>query len=236
MARWHKYYRLSGYAFDNCLRLHADSIMLFKHGSYPSAMHLSILAKEELGKAIIFEELIYRLGITKEWADDEHTKKFVMESLSSHSFKQRWFAGHARDFLGGSIRGKKYRYPSPLFREIYSGKTERNKQDGIYVGLTRDSRGRPNYDGRISLPWARATKKMAHDEITLLNDFIIVYAEGFSRNVYATDSPDMAESLTQDTVKELEKMWPDKRAQTIRILKKLREVPVKDNKWGWWED
>jgi hypothetical protein len=56
MAKWHKYYRLSGYAFENCLRLHEDSKMLFKNGSYASAMHLSILAKEELGKAMMSKQ------------------------------------------------------------------------------------------------------------------------------------------------------------------------------------
>jgi AbiV family abortive infection protein len=236
MARWHKYYRLSGYAFDNCIRLHLDSVALYNQGSYASAIHLSILAKEELGKAIIFEELIYRIGITKEWQDDRHTEDFVMKALGSHAFKQRWFAGHANDFLGGRFHGKKYRYPSPIFREIYSGKTERKKQDSVYVGLTRSDTGKPDYNGRITLPWVRASKQKAHEEITLLNDFLIVYAEGYSRNVYATDSPGMAESLTQDTVKELEALWPDKSEKTLKIIKRLRGVPLSENKWGWWQD
>lgn len=236
MARWHKYYRLSGHAFENCLRLHRDSITLFKTKSFASAVHISILAKEELGKAIIFEELIFRLGITNEWQENKETKDFVLKTLSSHSLKQRWFARHANDFLGGRSHGKRYRYPSPIFRELYSGKAEVRKQDSVYVGLTRDGNGRVSYDGRISLPWNRATEKRAHDEITLLNDFMIIYAEGYSRSVYATDSPDIAEYLNQDLVIELETMWPHKSKETERILKKLRAVPITKNTWGWWND
>jgi AbiV family abortive infection protein len=214
-----------------------DSIIMFKHESYPSAMHLSILAKEELGKAMIFEELIYRLGITKEWEDDdEYTKKFVMDALGSHSFKQRWFAGHAIEFFGGGILGNRYSYPSYLFKEIFTGKTEIKKQNSIYVGLNRDKKGRSDYDGRISLPWARATENMSSNEITLLNDFIIIYAEGFLRNEFSTDSPDIAELLNQDTVKTLEKIWKNKRVQSLRILKKLREKPITKNEHNWWDD
>lgn len=236
MARWHKYYRLSGYAFENCLRLHQDSITLLKTGSYASAVHLSILAKEELGKAIIFEELIYRLGITKEWQEDKNTKDFALKALSSHSLKQRWFAGHTNDFLGGRSHGKRYRYPSPLFRELYSGKAEIKKQDSVYVGLTRDGKGKVDYDGKISLPWNRATEQRARDEIILLNDFLIIYAEGYSRNAYATDSPDIAECLNQDLVKKLESIWSHKSKETVRILNKLRAKPVVKNSWGWWEN
>lgn len=236
MAKWHKYYRLSGHAFENCLRLHQDSITLLQSGSYASAVHLSILAKEELGKAIIFEELIYRLGITKEWQEDKHTKDFVLKALMSHSLKQRWFASHANDFLGGRSHGKRYRYPSPLFKELYSGRAEIKKQDSVYVGLTRDHSGKVNYNGRVSLPWLRSNEKRAHAEITLLNDFLIIYAEGYSRGVYATDSPDIAKYLNQDLVKDLEATWAYKSKETERILKRLKAVPVTKNTWGWWED
>jgi hypothetical protein len=159
-----------------------------------------------------------------------------MDALRSHTFKQRWFARHANDFLQGRAHGKRYRYPSSLLREIYSGKTEIKKQDSIFVGLQRDRHSKPNYHGRISLPWTRVTEKKVYDEITLLNDFLIVYAEGYTRNVYATDSPDMAEHLTQDVIKELERLWPHKSSQAQRIIEKLRDVPVGKNKWGWWEN
>ncbi len=194
------------------------------------------MAKEELGKAIIFEELIYRVGITKEWAQDSHTKDFVMKALTSHALKQQWFARHANDFLGGRSHGEKYRYPSPIFRELYSGKAEIKKQDSTYVGLTRAGDGKVDFDGRISLPWVRANEGHAYEEITVLNDFLVIYSDGYSRGIYATDSPDIAEYLTQDLVNSLQELWPNQGIETVRILKKLRKTPPVDNPWGWWQD
>jgi AbiV family abortive infection protein len=48
---YYKLRRIVYLALKNAIRLHLDSIFLFKNKSYPSALQLSILTLEELGKA-----------------------------------------------------------------------------------------------------------------------------------------------------------------------------------------
>lgn len=228
---------MSGFAFENALRLHQDSIIAYKSGSYPTSMHLSLLAKEELGKAFIFEELLYRVGITKEWTGDENIQKlYMMDALRSHGKKQRWFGRFVQDFMGRHSHSSKFRYASTLLSDIYSGKTQIKNENSVYVGLTRKKDGKIDLNGRISVPWKRISSKQAKEEITLLNDFLLIYAEGFSRNIYSTDSPDVGEYLTQDLVVELESLWTDKSKNAENIIRKLKKNPVTKNEWSWWDE
>lgn len=46
--------------FKNALRLHFDSITMYKNRSYPTAYFLSILALEELGKASLLDDFVWQ--------------------------------------------------------------------------------------------------------------------------------------------------------------------------------
>ena len=61
-------------SFENALRLHRDSILLYNNKSFISAYLLSVLAQEEIGKAFLLEEHIFQtsinqLGVNKETED-----------------------------------------------------------------------------------------------------------------------------------------------------------------------
>ena len=60
-----KFDRLAGICFENSLRLHFDSIKLFKSHSYASSLALSILAMEELAKAHLVENLVWHAIVDK---------------------------------------------------------------------------------------------------------------------------------------------------------------------------
>jgi len=49
-SRINKLSRMSVLCYQNCVRLHYDSILLFKNKRYPTACALSIIALEEMGK------------------------------------------------------------------------------------------------------------------------------------------------------------------------------------------
>ncbi len=85
-----KYDKFAGAAFKNALRLHFDSIVLFRNRSYPSAFALSILSMEEFAKSYLLENLYYH-GIADQTFMTTELRKIVSNSLLSHTHKQRSF-------------------------------------------------------------------------------------------------------------------------------------------------
>lgn len=230
MARWHKVGEMAGLSFENGLRLHFDSIEMYETQSYASAYQLSILAAEELGKALMLEEYIFRVAIEKSW-DKERKDRFLMGALTNHGVKQRWFAGSASTFL----RRHRSRMASSVITLIFDGISEKEKQDSTYLGLTRHRNGKINIDGKIVVPRLLAQPDKVKKHITLVNDYLLVYAEGYSRNVYATDTPYVGDLLTQGLVEMLGDAWGIVGQNARAILKELREHEVTKNTWSWFE-
>jgi AbiV family abortive infection protein len=109
---------------QNALRLHFDSVLLAKEGSFGSAFAISVIASEELGKAFAIAEIIFQAGFDKGRLNPEDPK-FVKALLSNHKLKQGWFAGSFFDILG----------PKNVFRRYESIQSAKN--DAIYVGVRR---------------------------------------------------------------------------------------------------
>lgn len=134
-----KWKRLGSESLRNALRLHQDSISLFKLKSYPSAFQLSVLALEEFAKAKWVEHYYYS-SITNEGFPDAEFEQGWLKLLYIHSEKQFGFV--ARDM---------FEYSPKLVNALRSGELERLKQQAVYVGLDRDKKTIKT-DGRISLP------------------------------------------------------------------------------------
>jgi AbiV family abortive infection protein len=207
--------RLAGVSFSNGLRLHRDSITMYNQGSYATAFHLSILAQEEIGKAFLLEEAVFR-SWGKEWPP-EFQRKTVADALSNHGLKQRWFDRLASDFL--SRHGPLI----PRFtKDIATGRLEQLKQDSTYSGLTRiTGSSKVNLKGKIKDP-SLTKHTEAGRQITRVNDLVVVYSEGFVRGVYGTDIYYIADQMTTDLIDELSLHWPRSSAYAKRILKALR--------------
>lgn len=225
--------KLAGVAFENAIRLHLDSIAMFNNGaSYPTALQLSILAQEELGKAFLLEETVFRTW-SKEWPED-FQKETVRDALRQHKLKQGWFNRFAVDFTA------RHRMVISRFTtDVVSGKLEDQKQNATYVGLTNEVVGgkkKVNLSGKITHPWSIKPSDPER-QITRVNDLLIVYTEGFIRGVYSTDIYDIATHMTKKLVDELCNQWPKSSYYTQINLRRLRKNPILKNPLSdWLED
>ena len=82
--------------FQNCLRLHFDSILLFSSGSFPSGFSLSILALEEFGKYVMLEDFIWHSETDGRL--DPKGEQEALQYIYQHSIKQRVFANNFKWF------------------------------------------------------------------------------------------------------------------------------------------
>src|SRR6266496_4852021 len=121
MAKVEKFDRLAGYAFENALRYHFDSIACYERHSFATAYQLSLLGSEEFGKAIMLQEYVWQYSVNGWREDNPVTKKWLESIFTAHSIKQRWIADSANSFLNshpGLIK------VSPIISSLFDGTAE----------------------------------------------------------------------------------------------------------------
>ena len=113
-------------SFKNSLRLHYDSIILFRLKSYPSAYFLSILALEELGKTLMLDDFIYHTN-AGEFDGGKYDYEFL-QLLYSHRYKQ--------GFLFSEVSWRGLNLLNKEFLKIAKddNRLEAKKQNAVYVG------------------------------------------------------------------------------------------------------
>ena len=232
MASTEKFDRLSGYAFENALRLHVDSIRAYENESYATAYQLSIIASEELGKAIMLQEYVWQYT-ANEWRDkDPITTQWLKSIFTAHAVKHQWFAGSANDFLNERPFFKK---ASPIINAMLSGVAEEEKQKSTYVGLTKTGK-KVNLNGKIIIPRLFAQPIKSETQITLNNDYLVVYISGFIRGIYSTDSYAMAQEMTKDNLDLLLGIWDKRGRAAKKLLKEHEKHSVLKNPLADWEE
>lgn len=158
----YKWKRLANEALKNSIRLHADSIYLYRAGSYPSAFQLSVLALEELSKAL--------------WVDHYYYSSVTNEGFPDYNFEQEWLAllyKHPEKQFHLVARNV-FEFSPKLVRFIQSNKLELKKQSAVYVGLRRSGR-KVDTTSRISTP-ACIKSVDAKQIISLVNqEFVDIY-------------------------------------------------------------
>ena len=168
----YKFKKIASESLRNALRLHEDSILLVKHGSYPSAFQVSVLSLEEFAKAKWVDHYYYATitneGFHKkgEPGYDEYVKfeQEWLKLLYLHPEKQ--FA-----FIGREI----FDYAPSFVSRVQERKLELQKQQAVYVGLER-SKGKVDTSSRVSVPTKKIKKESARQMISLLNhEFIEVH-------------------------------------------------------------
>ena len=87
MINLKKIERMEELAFKNTLRLHNDSIILFRARAYASSYFLSVLAQEELGKTYVLNDFIWH-SCEGRMSDKEEKKWLRM--IYDHVFKQSY--------------------------------------------------------------------------------------------------------------------------------------------------
>jgi len=202
--------KMAGLSFENGLRLHFDSILLFKNKCYPSAYFLSVLAIEEIGKAFLIMDFLFhsrvdgRMG--KEWEE-----KFL-EPIYFHTIKQSSFA---------------YNFDAPIptnkfFKSLYKGELEILKQNSVYVGLSRNKR-KINLKSRINNP-LKINQIKVQKQITNVNDCLLDFTLGFIKQVYIVDSACIENLLNRRLLSKLECNWSLISGKTKTRLKRLEGI------------
>src|SRR5712691_3699325 len=107
--------RMAVLSFRNGLRLHGDSIALFRRRSFASSYALSVLALEEIGKYHILEDLVWNTRVNGRRTPDEE-EAFVRLAYD-HRVKQGQFA-RAADLISGRA----------VVERIWGCELERGKQ------------------------------------------------------------------------------------------------------------
>jgi AbiV family abortive infection protein len=201
--------KMAGLSFENGLRLHFDSILLFENKSYPSAYFLSVLAIEEIGKAWLIMDFLYqRVGERKE---KEWEEKFL-EPIYFHTAKQSSFA---------------HNFDSPIatnrfFKSLYKGELEILKQNSVYVGLARNKR-KINLKSRINNP-LKIDQMKAQKQITNVNDCLLEFTLGVMKQVYYVDSYCVENLLNNRLLSKLKSKWSLIGGKTKTRLKKLEKI------------
>jgi AbiV family abortive infection protein len=202
--------KMAGLAFENGLRLHFDSILLFENKSYPSAYFLSVLAIEEIGKAFLITDFLWHSRVDgrmeKEWE-----QKFL-ELIYFHTVKQSSFA---------------YNFDSPIatnrfFKSLYKGESEILKQNSVYVGLARNKR-KVNLKSRINNP-LKIDQTKAQKQITNVNDCLLEFTLGVIEQVYSVDSSCIENLLNKRLLSKLKGKWSLVGSKTKTRLKKLEKI------------
>jgi AbiV family abortive infection protein len=155
----YKFKKIATEAFKNGLRLHFDSILLFKSKSFPSAFQLSVLALEEFSKSNWVEHYYYSSVINDNFPDKDFEQEWL-NLLYFHPKKQKAFFGW----------GMSMEYTSRFIKMIENGELEIKKQKAIYVGLKRQKKA-VDVNGKISLP-TQIKELDAKQLISLLSDYL----------------------------------------------------------------
>lgn len=143
--------------YQNALRLHSDSTLLYCRKSFASAFALSVLANEEFGKGFAIAEICFQARFEKK-LDAQHAD-ILRALLSDHKLKQSWFRHHT---FGGIFT------PRTLIRHFDRIQFEKN--NAFYVGIRK---GNHHIIRPFLLPKPKARK-----QIRLTNSALIGMVEG----------------------------------------------------------
>ncbi|MDQ1591613.1 MAG: hypothetical protein QOG71_2240 [Pyrinomonadaceae bacterium] len=194
-------------AFENGIRLHFDSILLFEHESHPSAYFLSILALEEFGKYTLLDNFVWHSRIDGRRPDEVKE----LDRILWHQLKQKVFANDAEDFI-----------PKKILDDFRSGKLEVLKQNAVYVGLKRIQR-KTNLKSKVITPYSVGEEK-AKRQITIVNDFLINLTLSVIKDVYIIDTEGVESMLNEDLLRELTEGWKFKGLKAISRIKQLQSI------------
>ncbi len=181
----YKFKKLATESFRNGLRLHFDSILLFKNQSYPSAFQLSVLALEEFSKSYWVEHYYYS-SITNDGFPDKDFEQKWLNLLYFHPKKQKAFFGW----------GVSRDYSSKFIKSIENGELELKKQKATYVGLNK-TRKKVDVNSRISTP-LQIKEKDSKQMISLLNDYLKDMCDMKSYYEYHSEILEKDELLTDE--------------------------------------
>jgi len=206
-----KIQRIATASFKNAVRLHEDAILLFKNDRIPSALQMSALSIEEIGKYFMFEDVWWHNRIDGIWSIEDMQQ--FLRRVYSHTSKQSSFA---RQVQFSPFVSK------PLIKILETGELEKIKQKATYVGMPRKGKN-INFDKRLTSP-KQTSRHRTEDFITMVNDFIIELAIGIRKGFYSLDIHDIDDWLAEpETELHFLELWPLMRKATKKRLERMRK-------------
>jgi AbiV family abortive infection protein len=205
-----KIQRIAIASFKNAVRLHEDAVLLFNRGRIPSALLMSALSMEEIGKYFLFENVWWHNRIDGIWSIED-MQQFLRGGYS-HTSKQSYFARHVDNpFVS-----------KQLIRILETGELEKIKQKATYVGMPRKGKN-INFDKRLTSP-KQTSRHRTEDFITMVNDFIIELAVGIRKGFYSLDIYEIDDWLAEpETERHFLELWPLMREATKKRLERMRK-------------
>jgi AbiV family abortive infection protein len=200
--------RMAGLTFKNVLRLHFDSILLYKNNSFPSSFFLSVLAMEELGKYYMIDHFLFHSRVDGRMGEEWDRK--WLDDIFNHKRKQMTFASTNRFELSNSF-----------LKTVYEGKLEIEKQNSVYVGLPK-LRREMNLKGRIINPF-RISHSKSKKQITLLNDNLLEQCLIVIKEVGSLDSYYAEDIINIELVELIESSWKFKSKKTLNRINQLKK-------------
>ena len=205
-----KIQRIAIASFKNAVRLHEDAVLLFDRGRIPSALLMSALSMEEIGKYFLFENVWWHNRIDGIWSIED-LQQFLRGGYS-HTSKQSYFARH----VDSPFVSKQ------LIRILETGELEKIKQKATYVGMPRKGRN-INFDKRLTSP-KQTSRHRTEDFITMVNDFIIELAVGIRKGFYSLDIYEIDDWLAEpETERHFLELWPLMREARKKRLERMRK-------------
>ena len=205
-----KIQRIATASFKNAVRLHEDAVLLFNRGRIPSALLMSALSMEEIGKYFMFEDVWWHNRIDGIWSIED-MQQFLRGGYS-HTSKQSWFASH----VDSPFVSKQ------LIRILQTGELENIKQKATYVGMPRKGKN-INFDKRLTSP-KQTSRHRTEDFITMVNDYIIELAVGIRKGFYSLDIYEIDDWLAEpETERHFLELWPFMREATKKRLERMRK-------------
>jgi len=215
MINLEKMEKMEGLTFKNTLRLHNDSIMLFRARAYTSSYFLSVLAQEELGKAYILNDFVWS-SHTEGRMPDKIERKWL-ELIYNHIFKQTYL--FRLNFDGSQKSLKKWKQAS-------LGAIELLKQEAAYVGFKRKSKG-IDFGSRIVSPF-KISERKTRKQIAMINDSLVDLVLGVVCEYYSWDTERTTKLMTKTLLKKLISRWQP----SYKEQRKINSVRKKFNlKW-----
>jgi AbiV family abortive infection protein len=202
--------RMAGLAFKNGLRLHRDSRLLFKNKAYPSAFLLSVLAIEELSKALLIEHQWWHSLCDGRMKPNEEEE--CLKIIYYHEVKQSNFV-YFFDTLGTK---------SKFLKKFLDGSIESAKQNATYVGLKKFGR-KIVLGSKINNPF-KTTSKKAKKIITLLNDKLLELCLMHIKKTGGLDAETITKQFNRQLYNKLKKEWPTISRSAKLKLKKIEAV------------
>lgn len=188
-SRYSKLFKIAFESLSNAFRLHYDSFILYQNRSYSTSFVLSVLALEEFGKFLIYNDLAWHKSVGEgavPAGNLEMYKKYLKESLSSHTRKiQHVISWHLGPMLKKGLEKKLEKLSSERLSALYVGVNPKN--------------------GHVILP-KKFSKLKAKSQIKLMNNKILLEcAIEVKRKNWHFDTDEM-NNLIKKNFKKLQKI------------------------------